>query len=411
MTDTKKNSQKGNTSSNVKIDGGQVGIIGNKAKVEGGLHYHFYYSKASQQQTQPSVSLPIDFDTRATHLELTTPLPPLPTGGAIGVDSHMYMPRSGDSDVLEEIATPRGLVTVKGARQTGKTSMMMRAFASIRQLDNSIRPIIIDFQAFPNETFDSSESIWKGIVDSMVSQLKCEQYWSISMWNDKRKTDWNLDDFFDNGVFCQDDAPILICLDCVDRVMGRSGQGDFFSLVRYLYNRGAIDPTWKKVRWLLSTSSEPSFFIDNLDQSPFNVGRTAEVSSFSPVETLKLAELYGISMEGGLLQQIMEYVGGRPFLVNILFYHMKKCPDKLEGMFDGRTCGNGIFSEYLNRYLVRFQEEPGLAEAMKLVIKGRGCRDIRIAERLQSSGLVVQGADQECVCACRLYSEFFSDKL
>ncbi len=58
-----------------------------------------------------------------------------------------------------------------------------------------------------------------------------------------------------------------------------------------------------------------------------------------------------------------------------------------------------------------YQENADLAEGMEQVIFGKDCSNIRLAERLQSAGLIVQDKDQRWVCGCGLYADYFGDKL
>ncbi|MCP4109791.1 MAG: hypothetical protein GY749_30455, partial [Desulfobacteraceae bacterium] len=171
------------------------------------------------------------------------------------------------------------------------------------------------------------------------------------------------------------------------------------------------DPVWKNVRWLLSTSSEPAFFIEDMTQSPFNIGLRVELASFTFDETRDFAGRCGLSPDSDMLGRIMDYTGGHPYLVHLLFYHMALEPDSFECYMDAGTAGNNIFSGHLRRFLAQFQKEPGLAGAMKKVIKGKGCKDVRMADRLEAAGLITRDASQKPVCLCSLYADYFGKEL
>ncbi len=323
--------------------------------------------------------------------------------------SPFYIRRTADDEVFRGISRPRGLVTIRAPRQSGKTSLMMQTFTTMRR-NASIRPVFVDFQALEAKDFQSLNAIWYAISAQADSQLGTECRIS-EICNPDASYDRNLSVFLDKFVFKQADTPVLLCLDEVDRVFSTPVKADFFASLRAFYNRGAIDPAWKKIRWLLSTSSEPSFFIEDLNQSPFNIGLQLELNAFTSEETAEFAQKHGIASDASMIGKIMAYVGGRPYLVHLLLYNIALSPDKTAQFFNADTAGGGIFTQYLNRYLKKFQQKPELAGAMKRVIAGKGCVDVNMAERLESAGLVKRDENQNMVCFCGLYAEYFGKKL
>ena len=232
--------------------------------------------------------------------------------------------------------------------------------------------------------------------------------------------DSNVTAFLDQYVFENDETPLLICLDEVDCVFSSPIKNSFFGSVRAFFSRGAIDPSWGKVRWLLATSSEPIFFIDDIHQSPFNIGSRVNLNNFSAAQVETFAGRHGLTLNQEALQDLMDYVGGRPYLVHLILYHLAQEKDvrtRLEDkraramLFNERADSSGIFREHLNIYLVHFQQQKVLAGAMRNIIAGRGCKDARIVERLEAAGLVRRNEQQEVVPLCRLYAEFFGREL
>ncbi len=349
---------------------------------------------------QPKMSEPKPFKTLT---DLVLP------GGAMDVASHFYIERREDGEVLDGIRRHRGLVTLQGPRQTGKTSMMLRLYANAREKGMPFRPVMIDFQSLERHHFETLAGIWQVILTEMDTQLNLGNF-NDALWNPNANVDRNVTAFLDRAVFSCNDTPLLICLDEVDRVFSMPIRSDFFPVLRAFYNRGAIDPAWKKVRWLLSTSSEPRFFIDDLTQSPFNVGVRVALDAFTFEETLAFVRRYGFIDQPGLTEKIMNYVGGRPYLVHLLLHHLTLEPARENDFFDAGTAGSGIFRPHIDRYLVKLQEQPDLALAMKSVLAGNGCKDVKLAGRLSAAGLVKEDADGGLICACQLYAAYLKGK-
>ena len=97
--------------------------------------------------------------------------------------------------------------------------------------------------------------------------------------------------------------------------------------------------------------------------------------------------------------------------MHLLLYNLAQNPDAWDRLFDVSAAGRGIFRDHLHRYLMQFQREPELAEAMKSVIRGRCCKDLKLKSRLEAAGLIRMDEQQNVLPLCRLYDEFFKREL
>jgi hypothetical protein len=254
------------------------------------------------------------------------------------------------------------------------------------------------------------DSIWRSIAQNIADQLMFDEG-ALTDWKAEAGYNRNFTRFLNNVVFESDDTPLLLCLDEVDRVFNAAVRPEFFAAIRAFYNRGAMDPNWKNVRWMLGTSTEPAFFIEDISQSPFNIGYRSELNCFTAVQVDAFAQRHGISLTPETLDRIMRYLGGRPYLVHLLFYKWVRNPADQEKLFDAQTAGNGVFKDHLHRYLMHFQKEPKMAEIMKAIIAGKGCTDLKMAARFESAGLVKRDEDNRVMPLCELYAAFFEQTL
>lgn len=330
-------------------------------------------------------------------------------GGPLHVNSRFYIKRKADDEVLNEILRTRGIVTIKGALQTGKTSLILQLYHAIQSLRSDLRIVLVDFQSISEKNFKTMEKIWFNIVSCISNQLKIKE-WNSNNWKKKADYNYNVSNFFDR-MFEISEYPLIICFDEVDRVFNSPIKKDFFASIRSLYTRGAYESCFHKTRWLLSTSSGPASFIDNINQSPFNIGYIAELNTFTIEEVREFARRHGLILNHEDVERVMNYVGGRPYLVHTLFYHLVRNPDAYEQLFDVWLAGRKIFREHLEYYLAQFQREKSLKEMMIKVIQGKGCKDVILANRLLSAGLVRRDDQQKIVPLCSLYVDFFRKEL
>ena len=330
-------------------------------------------------------------------------------GGTIATDSKFYIKRPADVAVFNKVKTPRGLVTIKGPRSTGKSSLIERTFKDLKQTDSDLRPVYIEIKTFPEDAFKSTDTIWKEIALRISDYLRIDA-WSVKEWNGNRGYDWNFTRFLENFVFDENKSPLLLCLDQVDTVFETPIYTQFFSTIRSFYNRAAGDLFWRNIRWLLCSRSEPSFFIQNLRESPFNVGLQIELNEFSYDEVCDFTRRHGIAPAPDLVKNIIEYTGGKPYLVHSLLYNMKYSPEVKIDFFNSQEIREKLFAEFLETYLEGFQNDAKLAAAMKKVIKEKECKDIKMIHRLKSAGLILC-KKQKVLCSCKLFAEYFRGKL
>nr|VFK53761.1 MAG: AAA-like domain-containing protein [Candidatus Kentron sp. TUN]VFK67814.1 MAG: AAA-like domain-containing protein [Candidatus Kentron sp. TUN] len=329
---------------------------------------------------------------------LTTP------GGAVSIDARFYIERPVDALVLERVRTDRALLTLRGARQSGKTSLMLRIHAAGASGQLPLRSAFVDVQAMPLESLQSLEAAWIHLAEEIADQLGLPPF----QWAGKGNHERGFKRFLQDSVFAEDDTPLLICLDEADRLFSTPLRQEFFASLRACWNRGAIDPVWKKVRWLLGTSSDPVFFIEDLTQSPFNVGTKVKLDNFHTAQVSEFARRLGLSEP---VHDIMTYVGGRPYLVHLLLYHLARNPENRADLFDGVSAGHGVFRDHLHRYLIQFQQDAPLTAAMGDLLAGRQVTIIKFADRLEAAGLATCDENNRYHPACRLYEEFFGNAL
>ncbi len=357
-----------------------------------------------------------DSEMRAPTRPFKTPAPapyldPRPhPGGAIDIEARYYVLRKADEDVIGTVRRPRGLATVRGSRQSGKTSLILRTQAAVEQAEDDLRAVYVDFQALSRDDHDSLDGLWHAIADHVARRLEHDDSKEL-YWKEGWRYDRNFERLLDSIVFRGSDNRLLLCLDEIDRVFRFEVSSEFFASVRSFYNRGAHDPTWKRVSWLLGTSSEPAFFIEDLTQSPFNIGFRAELPPFTEAQISEFAGRFGMPREIADPGRILAYVGGQPYLVHLVLHHLERGDVPPEQLFDTATAARTVFREHLLRFLLHFQQDEPLARAMKRVVAGKGCDNARLADRLEGAGLVQRDADEKLVPLCELYAEFFREEL
>lgn len=330
-------------------------------------------------------------------------------GGSVARDSGLYIQRTADQEVFEAIQRERALITIRGPRQIGKTSLMMSIYRQMCE-HATMRVAYLDFQTLTDEELQSSATIWLSILKTIAEQLHLSD-WSAADWNEHAPYTSNVFRFLEAIAGDPAAPPLLLCFDEVDRLFTSPLKSQFFKSLRAFYNSGAIKPFMKSVRWLLGTSSEPSFFIDNLTESPFNIGLRIELQPFTREEVAEFARRHGLSLTETTLNTLLDYVGGHPYLAHLVLYHLAEHPDAQTDLFITAKTSHTLFKDHLQRFLLQFQQDRDMADAMRDLLNGLSCDNLKTVNRLEAAGLVRWDGGQKVVPACRLYAEYFSQTL
>jgi WD40 repeat protein len=114
---------------------------------------------------------------------------------------------------------------------------------------------------------------------------------------------------------------IVIFIDEIDSVLSfKESLDDFFILIRACYNKRAQQPDYNRLTFALLGVATPADLIRDTNRTPFNIGRAIELNGFELHETQPLAKgLEGaVSNPQAVLQEILEWTGGQPFLTQKL---------------------------------------------------------------------------------------------
>lgn len=326
-------------------------------------------------------------------------------GGAISLSNEHYIEPNEFDLAKNEILKKRSVVTIKGPRQFGKTSMMIRLLHFVKTTSNSTRVAFIDFQSIENEFFSSHSKLWKRIIDDISFQIEIASQ-DRNNWDHKASTLQNLNNFVEYIFDKSTKDSLLICLDEADRVLTKNIGQDFFGLIRAIYNRGAIEQIWRRINWCIATSTEPSYYLTDINQSPFNIGLNISLPKFNYNNIISLASKMRIELHESEIHHIAHFLGGHPYLTHLLLFHVKSHPKIRSSYFSKDSASRGIFRDHLNRILINLASEEKLIQALKMILSNRKCNDYDSIQRLETTGIIMTKGE-EPVISSELYKQYF----
>jgi class 3 adenylate cyclase len=327
--------------------------------------------------------------------------------GTMDPQSAFYVVRQSDSIASETIKRQGVTITIKGPRQMGKSSLLIRTIESAREMNKRIA--FLDFQLFDKAALIDADLFFRQFCAWLTDELEMEdrvaEYWNMPLGNSQRCTR-----YFSRCILKELDCPLVLAMDEVESIFDTDFRSDFFSMLRSWHNSRATTPAWKKLDLVLVTSTEPYQLIENLNQSPFNVGQIIELTDFTTEQVIQSNHLHGSPLGHHETQQLIELLGGHPYLVRRALYLIADQRITSSDLFANATDDRGPFGDHLRYHLFRMHDKAELVQGMRDVLLHSSCQDERIFFRLRGAGLVRRDG-RLVLPRCQLYREYFREHL
>lgn len=337
-------------------------------------------------------------------------MPTYPSG-SVPLESPYYLERPPiEGQVYEELQKPGALVRIKGPREIGKTSLLLRTLHHCEQLE--YYTVSLNLEQVDDAILNDLNRFLRWLCANVTRQLQLEpklnDYWDEDIGS---KISCSL--YFRNYLLTKIDRPLILAIDEVNCLFEHPQVAkDVLPLFRSWYEEAKRLPVWQKLRLVVAHSTE-IYVPLQLTQSPFNVGLPVELASFSLAQVQQLAERYGLSWAApSAPQQLLDLVGGHPALVHLAIYHLSTSDIHFDQFLATAHTSQGIYAYHLQRHQAVLAEQPELAAALETVLQAQQPVSIDpiLAYKLSSLGLI-KLAGEKVVQGCQLYQRYFAPLL
>jgi len=346
-----------------------------------------------------------------TDTDIPIPNAPLileqPTG-TVPLDSKYYIEREDDAKCYRNLSQKYSLIRIKAPRQYGKTSLLARLILKAKEQNYSV--VSFNFQEFDRPILSDLNELLEFICDMIAIDLDIEINLNPRLL--KRLTPKTKATKYIQKILSTLDKPLVLAIDEADKLFEYSDVSDeFFGLIRAWHEESKVNPTWEKLKILLSHSTEPLLGITSINQSPFhNVGLGVELQPFNKKEIRELAYRHGIKFTDNELDKFKKFIGGHPFLSRKVLFTMVNRQQSLDTIITDAHNENSIFNDHMRRYLWILKDNQKLIEAIREILRGNSCDDDSSCYILEATGLIKNSLDRP-IFACELYQKFFYKKL
>jgi len=349
------------------------------------------------------------------------------TTGALDADLHrdLYLERPADGEVrraLMQVGKSCVLISLIGARQTGKTSLLNRLHAEYDTPNSGWTIISLDLMEISE---DEGEIWYRQFIALCREQLKRS---AIHLSNEQFEASCaplSIQPYTARGwaqwlrLACQQlptNQRLLVSLDEISSIPRQQWES-FFSNVRAIHQAATSSsksPEYRRIGMMLVGAFVPSQLINIVEKSPFNVSTKIYMSPASIDKTwalLKLLDAKGIMLSDGMRDGIYRWSGGLP-------YHIQRMAALILSTYQGTSqlpnidaLAESIIVDdaFIGHIARQLQAHPSLIELTSRILSkpfksGRNIEQIAILEIM---GVIhLDSAKNECSIFNRLVQEF-----
>jgi hypothetical protein len=329
--------------------------------------------------------------------------------GTMPHESPLYIEREADREAIQALHEINGVtITIKAPRQMGKSSLLNRLLMEGRQ--HSMRTAFIDFQLIENSVMENADIFYRQFCCLLSWEFdvedRTEEFWKIPLGQVQKTTNYLQRYLLKESQ----DVQVLLAMDEVERMFGSPFRSDFFSMLRSWHNSRSRGGNWKRLNMALVTSTEPYQFIDDLNQSPFNVGQVFELKDFTLEQVSDLNDRHRNPLTALQVKQLFDLLGGHPYLTRRALYLIASQRITFSEMTANACEDHGPFGDHLRNHLFRMGDQEKLKAGLIQAIKNQRCSDKRIYFQLSGAGLV-KSVGNNVIPRNPLYAEYFKKRL
>ncbi len=333
--------------------------------------------------------------------------------GIVSLNSPFYVERPPiESNCYKSIGHPDALIRVKAPRQMGKSSLLVRILDHAKRQENC-RTVCLSFQEADDEIFSSLNRFLYWFCGNVTKQLGLPTTNLEKNWQGVLGSKSRCNSYFEKFLLADTTDSLVLGLDEVDMIFKHEALAtDFFALLRVWHEKGKNVEPWVKLRMVI-THSQEVYVPLKMKQSPFNVGTAIDLPEFTQEQVRDLALRYKLAFTYQQIEQLVELVGGHPYLAQVALYHIAHGRYTLEKILEVAPYEDGPYSEHLRRHRLNLEEHAKLVDEAKTVMSvdhPLPVEEVKEVFRLRSMGLV-KVKDDMVMPLCDLYRRYFRKRL
>ncbi len=311
-------------------------------------------------------------------------------------DPH-YVMRREDSIVERRAANDKETLVLKAPRQFGKSSLLLRYLLDCKRRERKIWFVNLALY-FTHDDLESYGSFLTGLARALLRSEGTRENVTI-----RNQIDMN--EFVEERLRADQNSPVVLALDDVDRLYGRKYAEDFYTMLRGWHER--IERPFHAFSLALSISTDPSLLITSPYRSPFNVTDPLRLSPFGEDGCAELNRSHHGVLAEQNIPRIHDLLGGHPYLTRLSLYRMREEGMSFDDLDEMADHDRGPFGDHL-RALLGLLTDGQLLDPLRKFMRTRRTPARDMVHRLEAAGLVRRDG-KKVVPANLLYARYFKN--
>lgn len=338
--------------------------------------------------------------------------------GPLSKDSLFYLPRIEiEQNIFKEIEENGGLVGIKGARRTGKTSLINTIVSHCQS--KKYQFIHINFRELDREKLTTINELLILLLANIFDEIDClnlEDFseGKIQSYFKRFSVRKGFINYVEREVLRKIQSNFVLIIDDLDLIFEfKEVAKELFAVLRSLHENGksTYKKDFHKLKIVISHSTN-SYLSCDVDQSPFNVGYQINLPNLTEEEIKVLSHKYGLKLLEKELLTIYKLTGGSPNLSQIAFYEIASRKKSLTEFLKTAHTEESIFGSHLKNIFNELQENPDLIEAVKQQVQQKSSMILTPEIQFKLVGIgIFKISRNKVVISCEMYKRYFSDKL
>ncbi len=328
--------------------------------------------------------------------------------GTVHLSSPFYVERDSDRMVKRPVGLRGETLIVKGPRQSGKSSLLARLHQHCQR--NGHRTFYLDLQLVPRKWFDDLDTLLQYFARKLWRTLRTPRS-PDEFWDEFLGGQDSLQDFM-HYVLSESEAPLIVLIDEVDRLFEfEDYREEFFAMIRGWHNLRATTPEWGRLDIAIAHSTEPYLWIQDINQSPFNVGLRVALTDFTFDEVRWLNERYGSVLDHSALRKLTDLIGGHPYLMRRGLHTIATEGHSVASLHALAADEDGPFGDHLRRLNWALHRSELLQRSLKQIITRKRCDNESHFQILRATGIISGSVRTQATVRCKLYGLYFGRQL